>query len=439
MTNVPNVGDILMVSQISWKIGRAFAAGQKTAPTEFQEIETEINGLARQLKRLAEALHAASENSLIQQASEHVQHGIGIVLDSCKRTVNDLDSLVDHNQVIKKHRTVGGFAIERSWNDLVLAEYATMIWTAEGGDLDNLKDLLQMHTGSIMLLTQALQRLVVFDTSTVTSLIMYSKSHSRLESVVSPMADRIDGIHQNHGTFDGQLEEVHDMLQSLMMAIPQSPPIPARNPARSPIVEASNPLGTSLRSTSSPPRRSNIKVSLPTSPQHPKSPDRPTSPQATITIRDPSSPTETMSTSRASSPTQKRVSEFSFGGSSLRYSSSSYASSTASSGGWSSPGTPLINQQSSTTTRRTLHLPRTPEVEEPGQRVHEGALSLLPPPALGYAAHPDVERPVSRSTLSPYPATQPDILKLHRSSTTSSQKAAFEKEAFRNSAVLCDV
>ncbi|KAB2100159.1 hypothetical protein AG0111_0g11600 [Alternaria gaisen] len=30
-------------------------------------------------------------------------------------------------------------------------------------------------------------------------------------------------------------------------------------------------------------------------------------------------------------------------------------------------------------------------------------------------------------------------MKLHRSSTTASQKAAFEKEAFRNSAILCDV
>jgi hypothetical protein len=155
---VPNIGDILMLSQVSWKIGRAFAAGQKSAPVEFQEIESGIRSLAKQLKQFAEALHAGAETSLIEQASEHVQHAIVTVLDSCKRTINDLDSLVDHNQVTKKHRTVGGFAIERSWSDLVLAEYATMIWTTEGGDIHSLKDLLQMHTSSIMLLTQALER-----------------------------------------------------------------------------------------------------------------------------------------------------------------------------------------------------------------------------------------------------------------------------------------
>lgn len=161
MTTVPNIGDILMISQVSWKIGRAFTAGQKSAPAEFQEVETEINGLARQLKQFAEALHAGTNKSLMEEASEHVQQGIGVILDSCTRTVNDLDSLVDHNQVIKKHRTVGGFAIERSWSDLVLAEYGTMMWTTEGGDLHSLRDLLRMHTSSVMLLTQALQRLVL--------------------------------------------------------------------------------------------------------------------------------------------------------------------------------------------------------------------------------------------------------------------------------------
>jgi hypothetical protein len=45
----------------------------------------------------------------------------------------------------------------------------------------------------------------------------------------------------------------------------------------------------------------------------------------------------------------------------------------------------------------------------------------------------------SKSALSLFPARQDSITKLHRSSTTASQKAVFEKDAFRNSAVLCDV
>lgn len=203
-----------------------------------------------------------------------------------------------------------------------------------------------------------------------------------------------------------------------MLAIPtqQSPPIPARHPARSPGTEVPNPVN---QNASSPPRKQR-KMSLPISPENPVAPTSP------------SSLTETMTHPRVSSSTHKRVSEFSFGGSSLRYSSSSNASSTASSGGWSSPGTPLISQQYLTNAKITGYLPATPEGRE--VRDHIGvAISLLPPPALGYTSQLDLERPTSQSTV------QADLGKLHRSSTTTSQKAAFEKEAFRNSAVLCDV
>lgn len=441
---VPNVGDVLMLSQVSWRISRAFSAGQKSAPIEFQQVETEVGGLARALKQFAEALHSEADDKFSRDTTEHVQHGIGIILDSCKRTIHDLDSLVDHNQVIRKHRTVGGFAIERSWNNLVLAEYATMSWTAEGGDLHCLRDLLHMHTSFIMLLVPAVQRQVCSASSKLGMLTSISKSHTRLESVVPPMADRIDSMFHTEGNLDQQLQEVHRMLQDLMITIPIeiSPPVPAKNPARSPIIEVVNPLNTDVGRNdplSMSPRQVNTKVSLPKFPQRPKSPNQPTSPRQNISGRAPTSPTETMTPSRATSPSQKRVSDFSFSGSSLRYSSGSYASSTASSGGWSSPGTPLIGFQPSATTMKSSHLPRTPEVWEPTDNPNHDALSLLPPPALGHASHLELDRPTSRSTLSPYPSTQPDVVKLHRSSTTSSQKATFEKEAFRNSAVLCDV
>jgi hypothetical protein len=149
-----------MLSQVAWKIGRAFSACRKDAPADFQHVETEVGGLAKALTLLAEAMHAEAEHNILQNANTETQDGIASILGSCQRTVNDLDSLMDQYQVIKKHRTVGGFAIERAWSDLVLAEYKTMVWTTEGGDLHELRELLQMHTSSMTVLMQALQRLV---------------------------------------------------------------------------------------------------------------------------------------------------------------------------------------------------------------------------------------------------------------------------------------
>ncbi|KAJ4366968.1 hypothetical protein N0V83_007498 [Neocucurbitaria cava] len=79
---VPNIGNILMVSQVAWKIGRAFSAGRKDAPLEFQDVEAEIGGLAKALKLLAETLHAESEQNLFQSADREIQDGIGTILSS---------------------------------------------------------------------------------------------------------------------------------------------------------------------------------------------------------------------------------------------------------------------------------------------------------------------------------------------------------------------
>lgn len=258
------------------------------------------------------------------------------------------------------------------------------------------------------------------------------------------MADRIDSIHQADVNINQQVEDVCHLVQDLMVSdeVSKSPPIPVRNPARSPTIRSASFAGLDARPAPPPiGSPSSIMKIQPNTTKRPKTPDLFTS-SSSDDMQGQSSPSETMTSSRATSPTRKRVSEFSFGGSSLRYSSSSYASSTASSGGWSQPGTPrdsFVGRHSTTSTKMTSPLPRTPEVREPDDQSSDAHLPLLPPPAMGYSAPYEVDKHGARSMLSPYPTTQPEITKLHRSSTTSSQKAAFEKEAFRNGAILCDV
>ncbi|RMZ73182.1 hypothetical protein GMOD_00008988 [Pyrenophora seminiperda CCB06] len=433
---VPSVGDILMLSQKAWKIGRAFASCDKDAPSELQSVERDIDGLAKALRLLAETLHAESEEDLLHNADQAVQHGIGVILYSCQRTVDDLDSLVDQYQVIKKHRTVGGFAIERSWSDLVLSEYRTMIWTTEEGNLHELRDLLRTHTNSTTVLMQALQR---------PSLI-------RLENVVKPMVERIDGMHHASGTLDREMDEVLRMAQDLTVTPqdPQTPPVPARNPARSPTTEVPNPLSARIL-PSSPSLPPNTRVSLPRFPQPPITPEEPTSADLDADSPPEPSPTETISISRMSDPAQRRISrisDFSFGTSSIRYSSSSYASSEAgaSSAGWQSvpqfSNDYFHNRNRSTSTTKTTPLPRSLKERESGIFADNQYSTLHPLPATSLAPSYELQRSstnTSQAKLSPFPSPQPEVMKLHRSATTTSQKAAFEKDAFRNSAVLCDV
>lgn len=274
-----------------------------------------------------------------------------------------------------------------------------------------------------------------------------SQSNSQLEHIVPSLARSIDGINHVDGSINEQLEDLHDILQKLTVSptsIPK-PPIPRKHPARSPILDGkkyrSEPLSPSspLPTTS---EQQNVPSSISTPLGSRRSSQYLQLSSPTISPEVPSSPKCESMASKASSPSQKRVSEFSFGVSSLRYSSSSYASSTTSSTEWSSHGAPrdpLVSRSPHMSQKIMSPLSRTLEVRQPGKRSSEDALLLLPPPALGYATPSGLERGTSHASLSPYPATQPNLIKLHRSSTTSSQRAAFEKEAFRNAAILCDV
>lgn len=253
------------------------------------------------------------------------------------------------------------------------------------------------------------------------------------------MAKRFDSMYDLPGSLEDQLEEVSRFVQELTLVKPTSkaPPIPQRNPARSPTTEVSDPLSTAL-----------IPLSPPA--MLPQPADTKETPSYTNQRRKPAAPSSSTPTSEEASPsptiepattppttTKKHVSEFSFGGSSTRDSASSYASSTSSarSRGSSNSRYALMSVAES------LPLSWTPDVSE-AMRPNTSSSTLLPPPAMRpVSAHsaPDISRVNSNLTLSPTAARQDSIAELHRSSTTASQKAAFEKEAFRNSAILCDV
>lgn len=198
-----SVGDILMLSQTAWKIGRAFTKGSNGAPAEFAEIEREANGLSDALKLTAEALHA--DGSILSKAEPETRNAVNSILESAARTLGDLESFIERYQVIRKRETKGGFVVEKSWSEAIIANWKTFKWTTEGGDITELRNMLQMHTNTINLTIQALQ----------------SRSLARLEKTVIPMADNIQTIHERvNGDLGEKIEDVHRIIMSIANSTP---------------------------------------------------------------------------------------------------------------------------------------------------------------------------------------------------------------------------
>lgn len=198
-----STGDVLMLSQQAWRIGRAFTQGRSGAASEFEEVEREANGISEALKLTAEILYA--NDSILSRAEFETRGAVYEILESAGRTLGDLESFVDRYQVIRKRKTDGGFVVERSWSEIILANYKTIKWTTEGGDITELRNILHVHTNTINLTMQALQ----------------SKSLARLERTVMPMAESIASIHSRvNGDLGDKIDDVHRMIMSLSNSSP---------------------------------------------------------------------------------------------------------------------------------------------------------------------------------------------------------------------------
>ncbi len=148
-----------MISQIAWKVARAFTAGRSGAPKEFAEVENELQSLTTSLDQLAEALE--EDAGLLAAANDKTKAGVSKVLICCRQTLQDLDSFVLRYQIIRKPDPGANpveQASERGWKTMLLRNWRTIWWTTEGGSIQTLREILQMHVSSITLTMQALQR-----------------------------------------------------------------------------------------------------------------------------------------------------------------------------------------------------------------------------------------------------------------------------------------
>lgn len=160
MPFAPSIGDVMMLSQLAWKIGCAFTSGRAGAPAEFKEVENELTSLTRSLTLLAETLD--KDDSIMARADEKTTEGLGKILECCRHTLDSLDSFVDAYQELRKPDESGGLPAQRSWKQVLVKNYKKIWWTTEEGDIQALRNMLQVHVNSISLTMQALQRYGAF-------------------------------------------------------------------------------------------------------------------------------------------------------------------------------------------------------------------------------------------------------------------------------------
>ncbi|MCJ1478702.1 hypothetical protein MMC13_007384 [Lambiella insularis] len=205
---MPSIGEILMLSQLAWKIGCAFTAGKAGAPTQFLEVENELKSLTNAITLLAENLD--EDDSLLGHSDELIKGSIYKILSCCKQTLDDLESFVNQYQEVRRPGAAGGLATQKSWRPVLVKNYKHIMWTTEGGGIESLRNMLAMHTQSISLTMRALQ----------------SGSLSCLEKVIKPVAEQIIDVHNRaDGDLDLKVDELDLAMLSLQASMEQKSPM----------------------------------------------------------------------------------------------------------------------------------------------------------------------------------------------------------------------
>ncbi|KAI0169265.1 hypothetical protein GGR52DRAFT_514288 [Hypoxylon sp. FL1284] len=156
-----SIGDVVLMTQIAWRLAQTFTKGRKSAPTEFHEVENQLYSLNAALEATKSACErgdidswAASPESVFRRSLDQTE-GLNIVdgiLKNCRQTLEHLEKIVQKYSIIREPALQSSTSKLGIWNQYVTRNWRKIEWTTEKGDLDTLRSQIMVHTNSLNLL-----------------------------------------------------------------------------------------------------------------------------------------------------------------------------------------------------------------------------------------------------------------------------------------------
>ena len=169
------VGDVILLSQMAFKIGQAFTSSRKSAPAEFGDVQRLLFTLSSALDLVAENLpkdkdgspspfSSASSNSKFTSDSNGTPQAnkvLSEILKNCRTILEHLQTLVDkYLEIDPQETSQGGEARPgfKRWKDDFCRNWKKVKWTTEGDGLGKLTTTLSVHISGMDLALAALTK-----------------------------------------------------------------------------------------------------------------------------------------------------------------------------------------------------------------------------------------------------------------------------------------
>jgi hypothetical protein len=155
-----SIGDIILCSQITYRLLTAATSGRKDAPRRLRELDDILLGLSCALHCLQEASITVSSTSNSDASNIHRQ--LGLMLHSCRRTLEELENATakyreaDKSSISIHNRNRRPSFSPQEFIAHIKVQWWRFIWDLQEDSLSQYRHRLQSHTDSMNLLLSTL-------------------------------------------------------------------------------------------------------------------------------------------------------------------------------------------------------------------------------------------------------------------------------------------
>ncbi|KAJ5771324.1 uncharacterized protein N7511_003375 [Penicillium nucicola] len=150
-----SIGDIVLCSQIAYRLITAATSGRKNAPRDLTELNNTLLALSFSLAHLQKTCTGIlSRNTTQETNARDIQEHLGLMVRSCRQTLEDLERMTaKYRDTIKDPTEISSSASPGSiYRAKVRIQWRRFMWDLREESLTRYRHKLETHTAAINLM-----------------------------------------------------------------------------------------------------------------------------------------------------------------------------------------------------------------------------------------------------------------------------------------------
>ena len=165
------IGDLVLCTQIAYRLYTAVTSGRANAPRDLKELEDVLFGLYCGLDHLQKVHATILDKAAARSGNDaaQIKQQLGLMISSCLHTLEELDNTTAKyreaaddppRRAVNSQYKVAGVVFSRQVKAQVKVQWRRVLWDYRGDSLSKYRQKLQSHTDAINLLLSSIIWLV---------------------------------------------------------------------------------------------------------------------------------------------------------------------------------------------------------------------------------------------------------------------------------------